>query len=471
MSDGRGPLEVTAELARFASALDRDAVPAQVLERTALLLADCTACALGGADAASTDAIARGLAEAGSNVGTFAVPGRGAGCSAYGAAFLAAAAAHALDFDDTHAPAELHPGAPVIAAALAAAQLEDADTDALLVGIVAGYEVMTRVAFGLPATPHAARGFHLTATVGVFGATAAAGSILGLSPTELEHAFGTALSRAAGSGQFIETGAWTKRYHVGAAAADGLQAAVLARSGLTGAARAFEGRWGFFRLHSDAPRPELAVAGLGTTWELLRTGVKPYACCRAIHAPLDAVQSLSAAGRVRPERIVRIRVGLAARCADVVAFPQERKRTPANAVECQFSVHYCLAVTVLHGAVDPASFDALRTDQAVLDLMSRIDVELDDEAEAAYPTSFAARVRLDFDDGTTAVEYVPVPLGEPERMLGADRLRAKFEALAGSCLDADAVDRLLTAVLSTPTSPIPVARLVELATPRPVAVS
>src|SRR5258707_14056771 len=92
-----------------------------------------------------------------------------------GAAFLNGALAHSLDFDDTHAAGSLHPGAPVIPAALAAGEMVGASGADVLAAVIAGYEVTCRVALALPAGEHYDRGFHPTATCGAFGAAAARG--------------------------------------------------------------------------------------------------------------------------------------------------------------------------------------------------------------------------------------------------------------------------------------------------------
>ena len=135
-----------------------------------------------------------------------------------GAALLNGALAHSLDFDDTHAAGSLHPGAPVIPAALAAGEMAGASGADVLAGIVAGYEVTCRVALALPAGEHYDRGFHPTATCGAFGAAAAAARVFGLSAEQVEGALGTVLSQCAGSLQFLANGAWTKRFQVGWAA-------------------------------------------------------------------------------------------------------------------------------------------------------------------------------------------------------------------------------------------------------------
>jgi len=460
-----GAIPVTERLAAFAAGLRWDGLPDTVRERVGILFADWLGNAIGGQPQRSTELLAEGLATAGMLDGTLRAPGAARATSPYATAFLSGSAAHALDFDDTHAPAELHPGAPVIAAALTAAQMVGADVRTLFTGVVAGYEVMTRVALGLPATQHADRGFHLTATTGVFGAAAAAGRVLGLPAERVEDAFGTALSRAAGSGQHLANGAWTKRYHVGAAAADGLLAAILARTGFTGASQAFEGERGFFRMHSDAPRPDLAVAGLGSTWQILDTGIKPYPCCRAIHSPLDGLRELMAQG-LRAEDVARIEVGIARRCADIVGIPNDRKRDPRNAVDGQFSAHFCLATTLVTGTLSTTGFDTALRDPRVRDLMRRIEVGVDEEAEAAYPKHFAARMRVERADGTSLEVYEPMPLGEPERMVSPAGLREKFTGLAASVLGEAAAARLADATADLAGSGLPIDELLALATPQ-----
>ncbi|MCG2622630.1 MmgE/PrpD family protein [Arthrobacter sp. I2-34] len=459
---------VTAALAEFAAGLSWEQIPEPVRDRAVLLVTDTLASIVGAQLLDSTLTLAAGLGAAGLLGGTARVPGRAGGCSPYAAALLSGAAAHSLDFDDTHAPAQLHPGAPVIAAALAAAQSVDADERQLITGVIAGYETMTRVSYGLDPDAHARRGFHLTATTGVFGAAAAAGSILGLTPAQLEHAWGTCLSLAAGSGQFLVNGAWTKRFHVGAAAASGYLAAELAAKGFTGAAAALEGRDGFYNLYSPSPRPDDALQGLGGVWETMAVGLKPYPCCRAIHAPLDAVFELLGRGGFTAGDIEHVLVGMPERCVAITGEPQERKRDPHNVVDCQFSVHLCLALALTRGRVAFADYPDALADAGLRELMGRIDAVVDAEADAEYPQVFPGRVRITLRDGRVLSHYVRVPLGEPENMLPAPRLREKFMGLAAGVLGETGAGRLFDHASELGRQPRPVAALLELGIPVPI---
>ena len=180
-----------------------------------------------------------------------------------GRALLNGIFGHSLDFDDTHADSSLHPSAPVVPAALAAAEIVGSSGKDLLAAIVAGFEVCCRLGNALDPTSHYARGFHPSATAGTFGAAAAAAKIFGLDRHQIASAFGVAASQAAGSLQFLINGGWNKRYQVGAAAMNGLIAATLAKEGFKGAADAIEGKHGFLKGYTDNPRHDRAIDGLG----------------------------------------------------------------------------------------------------------------------------------------------------------------------------------------------------------------
>ena len=438
---------VTARLAAFAANLRFADLPVEVVERTQLLCMDLLGIMVRAQDLDSTLCMKEALRALGHAGGSIRVPGSTGSWTPQGAALLAGAAAHSLDFDDTHAESQLHPGAPVIPAALAAAQMVGATTQQLLAGIVAGYEVMIRVALGAPALTHSQRGYHPSATTGVFGATAAAGNLLGLTPAQLEHAFGTALSESAGTGQFVVNGAWTKRFHVGNAAAGGVLAATLARHGYTGATAALEGREGFYKVYCPDPRPELALRGLGTTWEILVSGVKPFPCCRGIHAPLEAVMALQAAQPLRLADIEQVRVGMARRSVYVVGEPQERRRNPQNVVDCQFSTHLCLAIQLKHGHMGWDDYEPALADPEIRAFMPRIDVFEDAECEALFPKCFSAVVEIRMKDGRRLRQFILQPSGEPETMLSPAQMRAKFSLLVRERLGAAGEEALFSAIM------------------------
>ncbi|MBS0559081.1 MAG: MmgE/PrpD family protein, partial [Proteobacteria bacterium] len=304
-------MNITEQLAAFTAGISLGDLPPEVTHRARLLVLDLVGNIVRARhDAESTPAFLATVRAVGMAAGNSGVFGDSARYTPAGAAFLNGALAHSLDFDDTHAAASLHPGAPVIPATLAAGEMAGASGATVLAAIIAGYEITCRIALALPAGEHYDRGFHPTATCGAFGAACAAARVFGLDAGQVAGALGTVLSQAAGSLQFLANGAWTKRFQVGWAASNGLVAATLVREGFRGASEALEGRHGFMRAYAPNPTPERAVRDLGTTFELMHTAVKPYPSCRYGHAGIDAALALRSEHGLRPEEIEGVTLGL-----------------------------------------------------------------------------------------------------------------------------------------------------------------
>jgi 2-methylcitrate dehydratase PrpD len=332
------------------------------------------------------------------------------------AAMLNASMAHALDFDDTldHG-GSIHPGASVLAASLAVADL---------LGGVSGEQMVLAVALGLDVSCRVAlastldRGWHRTAAMGVFGAAAAAGKLLGLNAPQMMHALGIAYSQAAGNRQCIVDGALTKRLQAGQAASSGVLAALLAREGFTGAQDIFLGRFGFFALYQpnghDAAK---LLEDLGQKFRGDELSFKPYACGRPQHAMLDAAIAVREQLGSRTAEIAEVTVTANAATVAEQFRGAPHKRRPTQIVEAQFALPYLIAAALVHGRVgitEVADVDGAE----VLALAARIQAN-DAEHEASGVT-----VRL--RDGRSATVPVGPPLGSPENRLGIAQLRIKF---------------------------------------------
>ena len=443
---------VTAEIAAYCAALDFATLAPEVQERTRFLVLDLVGNIVRGRhDAESTPALLAAARALGLAAGSAAVFGDSARYTPAGAALLNGALAHSLDFDDTHAAGTLHPGAPVIPAALAAAEMVGANGRTVLSAIVAGYEVTCRLALALPGGDHYDRGYHPTATCGTFGAAAAAARVFGLDAKGMESAFGIALSQAAGSLQFLANGAWTKRFQVGWSAMNGLAAATLAREGFRGAAEAFEGRAGFLRAYAPNPVPERALQGLGTMFELMNTAVKPYPSCRYGHAGVDAAIALRAEHDLRPEEIESVTMGLPEKGMLLVGAPIEYKRNPRNVVDGQFSGPFVVSCGLATGHMGWDSYGLLN-DNAVRSLLPKISCEQDAEAQALFPTYMAGRLTVRAR-GQSFSRMVRVAKGEPENFLTEAELRAKFHGLADAVLGRERSVQLADAVIGLDAAP------------------
>src|SRR5262249_34600677 len=202
------------------------------------------------------------------------------------AAFLNAASANVLDFCDTHVPTVIHPTVPVAPVLLALGEIEPVRGRDLILALVLGNEIECRI--GLAMSPsHYRRGWHITATCGVFGAAAASGKLLALTTAQLVWALGMAATQAAGLCECLGTPA--KSVHVGNAARNGLWSAMLAARGIAGPREPLAGDQGYFHALNETPQLSFLTDGLGSSWEIVKTAYKPYPCGFVVHPVLDCV--------------------------------------------------------------------------------------------------------------------------------------------------------------------------------------
>ncbi|HWK44942.1 MAG TPA: MmgE/PrpD family protein [Stellaceae bacterium] len=439
-------MTITQELSSFTASIDLRDLPPDVVQRARFLVLDLVGNMVRARhDAESTPALLSAAKALGLATGDCFVFGDAASYSPAGAALLNGCLAHSLDFDDTHAAGTLHPGAPVIPAAIAAGEIAGASGAEVLAAIIAGYEVTCRLSLALPAGAHYARGYHPTATCGVFGAAAATARVFGLHADAVESALGIALSQSAGSLQFLVNGAWTKRFQVGWAAMAGLTAGTLAREGFKGATDSLSGRHGFLSTYAPEPVPERAVQDLGRVFELMATAVKPYPSCRYGHAGIDAVLALRAEHDLSPDQVEQVTYGVSRAGMLLVGEPAAKKADPRNVVDGQFSGPFVLSAALATGRMDWDSYGALH-DPTIRSLLAKVVCEHDPEIEAEFPTNMSGKVTIRAG-GRTFMKKVVVPKGEPGNFLSEAELRAKFAGLTGAVLGASRTAALADAVL------------------------
>lgn len=264
------------------------------------------------------------------------------------------AAAHVMDFDDTHLETLIHPGAPVVGACLALAQHLKASGEQLLASVAVGVEVSLRVGRYM-GRPHIDLGWHPTSTMGALGAAAGAARLIGLDTSAAARALAAAAMSA--TGLLVAAGTGCKALNAGRAAADGLEAALLAertpdlaaefnletyRSALTGLAA-----------RPDPDGAEL-VNGLGSTWLLEENTYKPYACGVLSHAVVDLGREVrNQVGAL--ESTDHIIIGVNPIVLRAMGNPE-----PRDELEGKFSAPHCFAVGYLDGKAGIAQFSSQR---------------------------------------------------------------------------------------------------------------
>jgi 2-methylcitrate dehydratase PrpD len=375
------------------------------------------AAALGGCRDQAID-ISLGAISGFTGPGAAPIIGRGERVDMLTAAFINAASGNVLDFDDTHIPTVIHPTAPVAPALLALASARRVSGADLLNAFVLGVEIECRI--GNAVSPaHYRRGWHITATCGVFGAAAAAGKLLGLDARRLVWALGNASAQSSG---LVETlGSMAKSIGVGNAARNGLFSALLAERGFAGPDLPLEGRRGFIAVMSDGGDPAPLTKRFGNSWEILRNAYKPYPCGVVLNPVIDAALELRERHGLQADQIYSI---------TVTGHPLLGERTdrpaPASGREAQVSAQHSVAVVLLHGAAGIAQYtDGVVGEASTLALRARVRVKDD----AAMPVG-AARVAVRLRDGREFASAVEHARGSLERPLTDAELTQKLATLA-----------------------------------------
>jgi len=342
---------------------------------------------------------------------------------ALNAAFANASCAHAIDMDDGHRFGALHPGAVIIPAALAAAELGGADPKTLLAGIVAGYEIMIRI--GAAINPSSLnRGFHITGITGVYGAAAACAKIINLNEEETAGALGMAGLQASGLIQVNHEaeGAKVKPLNPARAASNGLLSCVLAKRGARGPLQILEGEDGYLKAVSDEVKQDLLTKGLGKEYEILKVYVKLYAACRHAHAPIDAVFEALKGQPIEPEEITRISVdtySAAVRLAGI------REATTPSAA--RFSIPFSVAIAIARKEAGPSQYcEEVVRDRSIQTLAQKVEMTVGEKWEAAYPYKRGATVTVHTRSGKKLSAEVELAKGEPENPATWDEMYRKF---------------------------------------------
>jgi 2-methylcitrate dehydratase PrpD len=449
ISDRRRPLPLIAEtLASFTTGLTFERVPLEVTARAKHLMLDAVGIAFAstGFDFADrTWTAMRGLGGDG-DTPVIGFPGR---LPMRDAALVNGVLIHGLDFDDTHTGGVVHPTASLLPTVLAVGARRRASGTAALAAYVAGVEAAARLGAVARGGFHQI-GFHPTGLIGAFACALAAGKLMGLTAEQLVMAQGITLSAAAGSLEFLEDGAWTKRFHPGWAANAGITAAALAQQGFVGPKRAYEGRFGLYRSHlQERYEPaELGVAtrDLAAVWELMQVAVKPFPACHFTHACADAAITLKQEHGVEARGIRHIEALVPAEVVKTVCEPVANKRRPANAYDAQFSIPFIVAAALIRGRFTLAELtpEAI-SDPDILALAERVDYRVD--PASGFPRYYSGELALTTADGRSLNHREHMNRGCGDRPLSEADILAKFRDNAGRAVAPERVTDILETML------------------------
>ncbi|GAA4552911.1 MmgE/PrpD family protein [Amycolatopsis samaneae] len=442
-----GNLETAA--ARLVTELTYDTIPADALAGARRLMQDQLALQVGSAALPWSKAILE-VTRAAHVPGTAHVAASGDTMSAADAAFVNATYGHGFEYDDAHRASSSHPGSCVVSAALAVGEELGASMREVITGIVAGYEVYTRIG-NLAAPELLERGFHPHGLLSTFGAAAVTAKLRGFDLETTVHALAIALSHASGTTEYTSAGGSIKRAHSGIGTRNGIRAAELAAAGITGPTTFLTGGKGFYRTFVGRPVADDAAATFGPdkSFEITRVWIKPYCCCGINHAYIDGARRLSA----RADEIDSVLLGIQTG-GDVVIGNQNANAYDPKIIEhLQYSLPFQFALSALgqgngfttHHAYLSGQLD-IGEGSAPAALARKVKIEIKPELDKAYPGRWVGDITVTYRDGTTEHVFVDNPAGTAENPLSQDDLDAKFRDLTVGAMGRDRSDALLHAI-------------------------
>ena len=435
-------MNATQTLARYALDLSYRQIPAEVIERAKACILDTLVVSLYGSTKPWSKTVSDFVLASGAR-GSSTVFGSKRKAPAERAALANGTMAHAFELDNVRQPgAGVHPGATGFLPAFAMAEEKRADGKELLTAFVAGCEVMSRIGVAAGNSLER-RGFHAPGLTGTFGAAVAAGRLLGLNEKKLVNALGIAGSYSGGLIEFsrCQEGAMIKRLHLGKAAEGGVTAAQLASRGFAGPESVLEGKFGFCQTFSDSPKLEYLTHRLGRVWESMNICIKRCACHINAHAPIEALQALRSEFQFEPEDIREIEIGGIEKL-----ITHHANYRPTDLMMAQYSIPFCVALSVYFDPTDPANFDERKlNDKKILALMGKVRLKVDHEIEAKG-WDRAARLTVDLGKKGRHTKLVIHFKGTPGNPMSGAEVEDKGRKLTRDILSPRQLARLVGTV-------------------------
>jgi 2-methylcitrate dehydratase PrpD len=415
----------TRKLSQFAVALSFADLPMSVVEQTKLVILD-TIGVIVAASRYPAGQLLASFVQAEDAKKEASVIGSTVKTSAVNAAFTNGTMGHDMELDDVHFASNTHAAAVIVPAALAVAEKLGSDGKSLILAVSTAYDVQCRISIALDDSLQYARAFHPTCVCGNFGAATAAAKLLNLNLEQFLWALGLAGSQACGLNAWEnEPDHYVKSFQTGVPARNGVTAALLAAKGYKASDNILDGPYNVFDAFSGQYSFAGLVEELGSRWEILRTSMKKYACCRYIHAPLDAFLGIMEDEGLDVADIDTVTVKLSITGAPIV------DGNELFTHNCQ----YALAVAAYDGVITREQFSpARRKDPAVWELANRIQLLGVTELEAVYPEIWGAIVEVNTKSGQHYSKRVDYAKGSPENPMTAAEIKDKFMGLCRGVL-------------------------------------
>lgn len=450
---------VTADAARFIEQVRFELIPDEAIHTGIRCILDGLGLFVAGSDHESTKIQAELAAETGGRAEALLLGHGDLRVPAPLAARVLGTSGHAHDWDDTQISKDpdhvygllTHPTIPPLAASLVIAQkLGRVSGRDFLLAFLTGFEVEAKISEWM-FSQHYKRGFHSSATVGTFGSFASAAKLLNLKGDQLRHGLGIAASFA--SGIRCNFGSMTKPLHVGRAAENGVNAALMSAKGYSADKDALDGPWGFLAVTGGGvTEDKLKEQGFGRPWSIIEPGVsiKPYPCGVLTHPTIDLMLKLVTEHDISPENIERVIVSAGSNILNPI-----RYLVANNHLQAKFSLPALLAMIALNRRAGKAEFnDEFVRSHSMQDLQRRVKTRFDPEIEAMGFDKMRSRIEIELKNGSILAGAANERYrGGPDNPMSDPELEAKVRSCCQGTLTSEQTTALVKAARSLPIMP------------------
>ncbi len=418
---------LTKELARHAAATRYEDIPASVTAVQKQSLADALACMTAATTLGEGTGVFTDYALAQCSLGNCTLLGSEKKTTAALAALANGALIHALDYEDSHEKALVHPNSVSTCALLALAEEEEKPVSGrqLLTALVIASDLTCRLDLSIR-EDLLKYGWNMPPVHGGMGAVFGGGNLLGLTPGEIEDALALQMSQSVSPGQAsLSAGSVVRTVRDGFAAQAAVQSLQLAKRGIS--ARfdgALEGKLGYFHAFArDNYDPERVTADLGKVFESEEISFKPWPSCRATHTAIEGISALFEREKLTAEDIEEVHYVMQ-EVGRMVFEPKEAKYRPQAAGIAKFSLPFITGALVCDGEISLKTFEAGRlSDPAVLAVADRVTYAVDESLTKAENKKTVITVKTREKSYTVTADH---PLGCRENPLSEEALKKKF---------------------------------------------
>jgi 2-methylcitrate dehydratase PrpD len=454
VSDGFPEADLDRLVVHHAHGLRFEDLPTATVERTKLVVLDTIGAAVAAVGADGVKAVEALMRRWGGPPESGAI-GYGTRGPAHHAALVNATLARALELDDVHERALVHSTATVVPVALAVAeQVGGVDGREFLTTVAMGIDLICRLSMApvisLGGEAYSPRSMSYTYQTGTLVGSLVAARLAGLDEEGVADAFGNAYSQCAGNLQSLAEGSLMVRIQQGLAASAAVTSMDLARAGVGGIRKPLQGVYGWFQaFYRGAYDGSVVADGLGERFEVDQLSIKPYACCKYGHNAIAAAVEIAADPGFDIEAVERVTVTVSSRdCWDLICAPLAVKADPAalagpnGLALAQFSLPFMVSCALARRGLTVADLEPeSRSDPAIVALLKKVSVEVDDELRAKVELPEPGRVAVTLEGGRVLRREVRRALGHPERPMSAEEQMEKFRWCVER-MDPAAADRL-----------------------------